>query len=58
MLIIRVLGDKVVLKLRTLTAVDAPLSRYEVLRVTADQLEVVLVKRYLIPDLPTAFMDD
>lgn len=58
MLIIRVLGDKVVAKLRTLTAVDAPLSRYEVLRVTADQLEVVLVKRYLIPDLPTAFMDD
>lgn len=58
MLIVRVLGDRNVARVQAIPTTDAPLTKFEVQRVTAEQLEVVLTKRYLIPDLPTAFMDD
>lgn len=57
-MLIRTLGDGPVANLAALPTTDSPTTRQEVQKVEAEQLEVVLVKRFLISDLPTAFMDD
>lgn len=57
-LMIRVLGDGAVATLAALPSTDSPTTREEVQKVEAQQLEVVLTKRFLLPDLPSAFMDD
>ena len=50
-LMIRVLGDGPVATLTALPSTDSPTTREEVQKVEAQQLEVVLTKRFLLPEL-------
>lgn len=57
-LLLRILTSKVVNKILLTPSTTAPMTITEVRRVEAEQLEVLLTKRYMIDDLTTVFLDD
>lgn len=55
--LLRNLPERIVLELLATPSVASPTTASEVRRVEAEQLEIIMVRKFLIEDLPTAFMD-